>query len=333
MNPTAIFDAVLVVDKMKVPAEIAEGLASGKLTLSASNGNVYWAAGSGRTGIAAQLPMRQATPDEQEGVAQLLKLGQSVKSAQSAAVVATALSTVVIVAVVVAATAMLVSRINQVSNQVADAAEALNLQDLREYARALSSLEAKVKQSRDLLKPGLPVEELKSQADLCLHALTEQREKALIFVRRLCIALDQHGGGNEQRYALALDFMIAMLDWMPISLNIERELCLLAGKPGIAETRRVDGAAEFRASLQQFRTWCETQYLSVARGRSTFVDTLVQRRPTLRGLIHSKVHGFLLGEHEGASAFETLLRQQPTRSSSSEVAGVSQADETAGRAR
>lgn len=333
MSPTEILDALLVVDKSKVPADIVEGLASGKLTLAASNGNVYWAAGSGRTGIAAQLPMRPATPDEQAGVEQLLKLGQSVKSAQSAAVITTALSTVVVVAVVVAATTVIVSRINQVSAQVADMANALHLQDLREYVRARSYFEAKVKQSRDLLKPGLPAGELKDQAELCLNALTAQREEGLVFVRRLCDALDQHGGSNEQPYALALDFMIATLDWIPVSLNIERELCQLAGKPVMAESRRVDGAAEFRASLQQFRRWCETQYWSVARGRLAFVDTLVQRRPVLRGLMDSELHGFLLGDHDGASAFETLLRKDRPRPPSHEVAAASQVDETAARAR
>lgn len=312
MNAATILDTVMVVDKTKLSAEILEAIATNKVQLSASNGNLYWSAGSGRTGVAAQLPLRAATPDERAGIEQMLKLGQSVKSAQAAAMAATAVSTVIVVGVVIAATAYLSARIDRVGMAVADIAEGQDLQDRREYARDLSALSASVEQARDLLKPSLPLAEVASRADHSLTHLSTQRKQALAFVSRLCAQLDEHGGRNATRYAQALAYMAETLDWIPVSLSIEQDLLLLAGKPELAQQHGFDGATDFRTALAQFRTWCEAQYRQVAEGRSGFVDTLVAQRPRLRGLMTSDIHAFLLAGLEGRSTFSALLRKDST---------------------
>lgn len=340
MNAAAILESLLVVDQSKLAPDIAAGLANGQLTLSTSNGNAYWAAGSGRTGIAAHLPMRPLTPEERAGIEQLLKLGQSTGSARAAALLATGLSTVVIAAVVIAATAVIVSRINNVSAQVADVADALHQQDLREYLHVQTDLEALCKRSSELLKPGRVPGEVKDQAQMCLNRLAVQREKQLIFVRKMCAALDQQVDANdeqgaatapdpqvnakEQRYAMALDFMIATLDWVPVSLATERELCLLADKPVMAQALRDHGAAEFRSSLQEFLAWCEAQYARIALGKPAFVDTMVQRRQQLDDLANSSVHDLLLGDRTRMFAEETLRRQNRSRAGAAEAAETSQ---------
>lgn len=341
MNGAAIMEALLVVDQSKLAPDIAAGLASGKLTLSTSNGNAYWAAGSGRTGIAAHLPMRPLTPEERAGIEQLLKLGPSASSAQTATALAMGLSTVAIAAVVIAATAVIVSRINQVSAQVADLSNALHQQDLREYLHVQTELEALCKRSSELLKPGRVPEEVKGPAQLCLNKLALQREKQLIFVRKMCVALDQqvdayeqgaakapdpqvNAKEREQRYAMALDFMIATLDWVPASLATERELCLLADKPAMAQALRDHGAAEFRSSLQEFLAWCEAQYARIALGKLAFVDTLVQRRQQLDDLANSSVHDLLLGDRTRMFAKETLRRTNRSRAEAAEAAETSQ---------
>ncbi len=54
-------------------------------------------------------------------------------------------------------------------------------------------------------------------------------------------------------------------------------------------------------------------------------------RPALRSLMNSELHGFLMGDHNGASAFEALLRQDRSPPASDEAASASQASDAATR--
>lgn len=289
----AQLQGVFRIDVARIPPEIWEGLNSGRMTLSASKGNVYWAAGSGQTGIAAQLPLVQVSAEELASAQQLMQLGQAVKSAQVAGMVTTAVAAAVVVAVVVAATAYLSAKIKRVETAVREVEAIVRQQDGREYLHYLSDYAGAVQAGVELLAQGDSPEEMHRLVVPRLDRLAELRQKTLHFMRSFPALLDQPGTTAAQ-YGQGLRFMIEMLDLVPAALSIEHELSLVGGLPEAARARRQLGAAQFRGELAEFRRWCEAQYRAAALGEARHIDALTDLRGPLFLLFNSPMHGLWL---------------------------------------
>jgi len=64
------------IDWSQVASKVIQGLNDGSMKLSASNGNVYWAKGSGHSGIVDQLPF---VPTGVDGSNSLLQSVQAIQ--------------------------------------------------------------------------------------------------------------------------------------------------------------------------------------------------------------------------------------------------------------
>lgn len=308
---STILNSLLRVDLSRVSAEILEGLQSGRMILSASNGNVYWASRSGSSGIVTQLPLVPVSPQELASAEQLLKVGQALKAAQAATMVTTTVAAAVVVVVVVAAAVYLTGRIERVHSAVLEVSELVAQQDLREYLHYVTDYVSAVGASQELLSARLSQTDLSKLAVPRIDRLAELRQQTLNFVRGLPQILSRPNTTQAQ-YEHAFRFMIEMLDWVPAALAIERELCLVAGLPSLAQSRREHAAAQFRSELARFHDWCEMEFRKVALGDGGHIDVLLAQRDSLSRLFNSPVHGILLDGLMADAAPRGTVAQQAT---------------------
>lgn len=288
-------DGLLKVDVSKLTDAILEGLQSGKMILSSSNGNVYWAAGSGNTGIVAQLPLIPVSPDEIASAEQLLQLGQAVTAAKGAAITATAVGTAVVVLAVIVATTYLANKIEKVERSVQLVAQTVAQQDQREYLRYLADYHGAIMSARDLLNSRAPQGELLTRIELRLDKLAELRHQHRQFIKGLPQLVSAEAKATEPQYRLAMGFIADVLDLMPAALTLERELCFRSDKPGLAQDLRDNSEREYLQDLEEFRSWCDKQYVALALGKDGYPDVLREYREPLDNLFNSPVRDVLLG--------------------------------------
>lgn len=282
--------SLMMVDLLRVPSDVIAGLKSGLMTLSESNGVVYWAANSGKTGVVQHLPLVPVDPSYLASAEQLFQLGQTVKGAQVATLVATAASTVIIVAVVAAATVYLGRKIEKVASAVAQVQNTLEQQDQREFLTKVSTYTAVVQAAAELLHA--PHSEAANLARGRIDRLAEARIEVLGFIGPLQ-QLISSPKTTEAQYATAIDFIIQVMDLVPIALTVERDLCLLAGMPVVAQGVRERAGKAFLSEKTRFQAWSEEQYRQLALGHG-FVDAMASRRVDLLAFINSQVHELLI---------------------------------------
>jgi hypothetical protein len=303
---SAILNSLLTVDWSRVPAKVMEGLKTGKMDLSSSNGSVYWAAGSGATGKVQDLPLVPVNSEELASAKEFLQVGQAVNGAKVAAVSATAIGTAVVVVAVVVATAYLADKIDKVGRSVDGVAKIVGQQDQREYLKDVSSYTGAIMAASELLQSRAPQEEIAALSELKIHNLSDARHKTLSYIRHLTQLVSSHEGMTAVQYDLALQFMSGVLDLIPSAIAVERELCLAACKPTLAKECYGKVALEFREVLAAFRASCDDQYLKLALGKGGFADVLVAHKRSLNGLFNSPVHDLLLGDCNAAFVWDEV---------------------------
>ena len=305
---TPATDSLLKVDWSQVSQQIKDGLATGKMIFSQAKGTVYWAAGSGHSGIAAHLPLVPVTPDDVASAQQLLQLGQAVKAGQAAAMTATVISTVAIAAVVVVATAYLAKKIKNVQRVVDELKNAVGLQGQLDFLKQVSEYLAAVKSADELLSSGAPAEEIRRLAEQRIDRLAELRLQTQGYVSGV-LKLAFVAGAAESTYRQAAQFAIEMLDLVPTALVVERDLCLVAGLTGMAESRGREPTASFREALTDFRQHCDGEYRRLAAGQGGFADTLHDLRGPLNELFQSPTHTMLLDGMNRPISWQAVARQ------------------------
>lgn|GEM_PF-2000173 len=291
-----IFNSLLTVDWSKVPAEVMQRLTDKTMVLSASNGSVYWAAGSGSTGKVMDLPLIPAGAEDMASAEQLLQAGKAVNGAGVATASGVAIGTAVVVIAIVVATAYLADKIDKVERSVNSVGQTVEQQDQREYLKHMSDYTGLVMAARELLQPHIPQSEVVSQAISKIESLADARRQLLSYIRKLPQLVSSSEKSSEAQYDLVFRFMIGVLDLMPSAIVVERELCLLAGKPALAISRSNIAASEFRQTVAEFRAWSEEQYRKLVLGKIDFVDVLLTHRHDLNVLFNSPLHSLLLGD-------------------------------------
>lgn len=304
MNP--IFDGIYKVDWTQVSPDVMEGLLSGRLNWPDGTGIVRDASGS----IAKHLPLVRVGSGDAADPAQLAQLANAIKASQAAAVTATTVSTVIVVAVVVAATAYLSNKIDGVTAAVQRIYGAVDQQSRRELLTQVGEYAAAIKVAQGWLTSKAPASETgELLLSMSISRMKHLREQTMHFVQGLPSALKALDESGEAQFAQTLDFMVHMLDWVPMALRIEEQLCTFAGKPTLAAEVMEKGVADFQETKGQFRRWCDGQYELLARGRSDFGVALLARRQDLRDFFNSPIHSMLLDR----PVVGPVVRREPER--------------------
>lgn len=290
MQHESFYEAIFKVNWSQVPLEVMEGITSGRLNWPENDGVVRDAAGR----IVNHLPLVRVDKVGMPDPEQLTQLANAIRASQASAVTAAAVSTVIVVAVVAAATAHLSIKIDGVSAAVHRVYAAVDHQSRRELLSRVSEYAAAVKVGRGLLTSKATASEIGDQLSLSINRLHHLREETLHFVQGLPSAMEALDESSQAQFEQALVFIVSILDWIPMALRIEEQLCSLAGKPTLATYVMTEGVAGFWTTMDQFRKWCDMQYELVIRGRSEFGDALLARRQELRRFFNSPIHAMLL---------------------------------------
>lgn len=306
---SAAMDTLMKVDWSQVSQQVKDGLAAGKMTLSQAKGTVYWATGSGHGGIVAHLPLIPVGPDDVASAGQLLELGQAVKAGQAAAMTAAAVSTVAIAAVVVVATAYLANKIKEVQKSVDGLSHLMAFANRKEDLKQLHEYLAAIRSADELMASGAPAAEIRGLAGKRFDRLAELRLQVQGYVLGL-LGITFVQEMDEASYVGALSFAIEMLDLIPVGLVVERDLCLVAGLPGLADSRGAAPVAEFRQVLSEFRARCDGEYRRLASGQGGFAERLREFRRPLNQLCASPIHSLLLSGLSRPVAWQAPDRRQ-----------------------
>lgn len=287
---------VFAVDLSNVPAHILQGLQDGTMRLSQSNGNVYWAAGSGKTGIVDHLPFVQV---DTASAQQVLSAAQAVQ----ATVVATAvISTAVILGAIVLQTAYLSQRIQSVADEVKGLSREVQHQSLLTYIEKIAGYYGAVEAGRQLMAPPCEIDEVRDIAPAVLAELAIRRSDLHFYIRRLIDSATATADAKDStiskaQYGLILNFMIEALEQMPAGIYVERELCTFVGKVKHSGSVQRQAGSAYRDLLKDFRQWAADGLKHASKGNPLYAEVFSQK-DRVNALMDSDVNRLLLGIDE-----------------------------------
>lgn len=300
MNPSAVF----TVDWSQVPAKIIEGLQNGSMKLSMSNGNVYHAAGSGQSGIVAQLPFVESQPVNAD---QLLQMASAI---QSTVVVAAAVSTAVIVGAIVIQTAYLTAKLDKLQQSVNAVGQAVHLQSVVGYMHRITDYFGAVESARQLMSDPALVDDVAFVAPAVLADLAIRRNSLCNMVERL-LALAEEGAAkdtsqpvSDAQYQLILNFALETLANLPAGLYVERELYAFVGKYQLSEHVGRESKARYQSALNSLKAWSNRQMREAGRGRPGS-QGIMAADLQLKALFNNEANELLLGSFAPARRWLT----------------------------
>lgn len=100
---------------------------------------------------------------------------------------------------------------------------------------------------------------------------------------------------SEAQYEAATDFIIQVFDLMPTASAEERELYLMAGKPGLAKRVRENAGNAFFIEKARFRVWAEERYGQFALGHG-FPDAMAALRRRLPAFLSCPMHAYSIND-------------------------------------
>ena len=287
---------VFAIDLSKVPAKVLQGLQDGSMRLSQSNGNVYWAAGSGKTGIVDHLPFVQV---DAASAQQVLSATQAI---QATAATAAALSTAVILGAIVLQTAYLSGRIQLVADEVKGLTRDVQHQSLLTYIEKIAGYYGAVEAGRQLMAPPCELEEVRDIAPVLLAELAIRRNDLNFYIRRLIESATESADSKgspltKSQYRLILNFLIEVMERMPAGIYVERELCSFVGKVKHSSSVQRQAAGAYKDLLKDFRAWANEGLKLANKGNSLYAE-IFGYKDRVNALMDSDVNRLLLGVDE-----------------------------------
>jgi hypothetical protein len=300
MNPSTVY----TIDWSQVAAEVIKGLQDGSMKLSMSNGNVYNAAGSGKTGIVAQLPFVESQAVNPE---QLLQMANAL---QSTVVVAAAVSTAVIIGAIVIQTAYLARKLDKLQQSVDAVGHDVHLQSVVGYMHRITDYFGAVEAARQMISDRALVDEVAFVAPAVLADLAIRRNGLCSLVERLLVLAEEGVAGDaphrvsEAQYQLILSFAIEALANLPAGLYLERELYAFVGKYQLAEHVGRESKARYRTALESLKSWSNRQMREAVKGRRGS-QGIMAADAQLRSLFDNDPNEMLLGSFAPARSRTT----------------------------
>ncbi|WP_199155354.1 hypothetical protein [Chromobacterium sp. ASV23] len=271
----------------KISPEVLEGLNSGTMRVSTSRGNVYWAKGSGHTGIVQQLPFE---PVNIEDPSNLL---QSAQALQKGAVMATAIGTGVILAAIVIQTAYLAKKLNKLQSTVDRISQDIHSQNIIFYMEKITHYFGQVEAARDYLASPDAHEEVRDIAPVILADMATERAQLMLFINNIMELAKNSDHISQEHYTLIIDFVAMAMDLIPKGLFIEKELYVYAEKFVLAEQISTQGIKRYMALIQEYKDWCNNQFRLALKGDKR-AALLTERDQTLKALFQSEENRLLL---------------------------------------
>lgn len=248
-------ETIYKIDWSQVSDSVIRGLNDGSMRLSASNGNAYWAAGSGHTGIVDQLPF---IPTDVDSAHSLLQSSQMIHAAQSAQMVAIGLSTGLILGAIVVQTMYLAKKIDALQKTMDGVSLDVHTQSIVFYMNKVSDYFGAVEAARIYLQDRTLAGEVESIAPTVLSDLAIRRNQLTLFIDNI-LFLAASGDLTQRHYELILDFVTLTLELLPKSILVERELYHFVGKYNLGDMIGSQAGKRHESLIGAYRGWCNQQ--------------------------------------------------------------------------
>lgn len=277
------------IDWSQVTSKVIQGLNDGSMKLSASNGNVYWAQGSGHSGIVDQLPF---VPTGVDGSNSLLQSVQAIQAAQGAQMLAIGLSTSVILGAIVIQTMYLARKIDALQRSIDGVSQDIHAQNIVFYMNKVSDYFGAVEAARIYLLDRTLAGEVQSLGPSVLSDLAIRRNQLMLFVDNI-LGLAESGALSQGHYEMIIEFVTLTLDLLPKGITVERELYNFIDKYGLAELVGQQAGQRYEKLLVEYRGWCNQQRKAAISGNRLAIS-IRSKDEKLKSLFSSEENRSLL---------------------------------------
>lgn len=281
-------DTIFTFDWLKVYPDVLEALQNGKAVLR--DGVAYWTEQAEKSGIAQHMPLKQI-PFNPESITELKQLVQMAQATQLAAI---GLSTGIVVGAIVVQTLYLAKKIDKLQQSIDVISADIHAQNVIFYMEKLSRYFGVVESARVLLLDKALVEETKDVAASLLAQLACERNEVLSLIDNLLSFADEL---TDRHLEQVLDFITLMMDILPKAIYIESQLCDRYGKFRLAEHLMRENAQRYRATLEEYRQWCNRKAKQAISGKANPEALAFHNKKTeLSELFNSPDNPLLLSE-------------------------------------
>lgn len=284
-----MMETTFQIDWSQVASKVIQGLNDGSMKLSASNGNVYWAQGSGHSGIVDQLPFVQTGVD---GSNSLLQSVQAIQAAQGAQILAIGLSTSVILGAIVIQTMYLARKIDALQRSIDGVSQDIHAQNIVFYMNKVSDYFGAVEAARIYLLDSRLAGEVQSLGSPVLSDLAIRRNQLVLFIDNI-LELARSGALPQGHYEMIIDFVTLTLDLLPKGITVERELYNFIEKYGLAELVGQQAVRRYDKLLVDYRGWCNQQRKAAISG-NTLAISIKSKDESLKALFSSTENKMLV---------------------------------------
>lgn len=295
---------IFTIDWASVPKHIIEGLESGKMRFSSSNGNVYWAQGSGGKGIAYQLPF---VPSDAVSSEQLVT---AAKALQTTTLAAATISTGIILGALVLQSVYLSKKIENVGRSIGLVAQDIRIQGILDLHSKSSEYFGTVQAAQQLISHPDLLEDVTPLIPEMINKLATLRNTQTQFIDLMIIEMEKASTTDtpsitEDQFMICLRFVIEIMDYVPAALWVERELCNFSHRYKLSETIRISGANQYVALLNRIQNWARSLYNQDALYNRPIAKSVLREKSRLNKLFTSSVNSMLLGRGKLAPNGET----------------------------
>lgn len=281
------YDKAFMFDWSEVKPEVIEGILNGKVDLR--DGVAYWLNQNGIKVIAQHMPLKEVMVDNSKGLEAVIR---PLQAAQNIQLAATAISTGLIVGAIVVQTMYLAKKIDKLQDKVDLISQDINSQNVLYFMGQMSEYFGVVESARVLLLDKALSEESVDIATIYQAQMAVKRNELLSLIDNLVSFVDS---ASERHAVLMFDFINTMLDLLPKSIFIEKELYDRYGKFKMADHILETASLRYDSVLDKYKLWCNDSIKNIVSGKGTEHSKLIHKNePALQQLFQSEVNSMLL---------------------------------------
>ena len=277
-----IYTKIWTLDIDKIKPEVLEGFESGLVELR--RGVAYWSKMSGKNGIVQHIPFMETTIKQSED---LLSLTKSIQMAQNATALAVGLSTALILGALIIQTRYIASKIDKLQKSIDEISADIHAQNILYYMDKISSYFGMIESARILMLESSLKEEIKDIAVILLANISCKRNELFLFLDNLLPIADNEKLISKRHYELIIDFVHIVLDLLPKSIYIEKELYTHIDKFNAADFILSESTNCYHMLLKDYKQWFNSQYKQAISGKHPHTHVFLEREQKIERLFKS----------------------------------------------
>jgi len=281
------FEKIFIFDELKIKPEVLEAILNGKVDLR--EGVAYWINENGKKVIAQHMPLKEVLVDSSKGIKAVLG---PLQAAQNIQLAATAISTGLIVGAIVVQTMYLANKIDKLQKKIDLISQDINTQNVLYFMGQMSEYFGVVESARVLLLDKALTEESREIATIYQAQMAVKRNELLSLIDNLVSFVDS---ASERHAAVMFDFINMMLDLLPKSIYIEKQLYDRYGKYKMADHILETASLRYDSVVNHYKLWCNDSIKNIVSGKGAEHAKLIHKNePVLQQLFQSEINNALL---------------------------------------